>query len=153
MPDGVTFFTREEVPIGLGIEDLGKMLAFLKRVRPPGASLRRYSDWLQHDGLHFANGTMSLPELERWFASPQGLVAATEDEHAVYTGVSDAECSWYLRFRAESDVNERSLAAMYSLTLVPEMAEHFRAEVLPRLRGGLDAEPSGSHFLRITVEG
>ncbi|MDY7109724.1 MAG: hypothetical protein SYC29_13900 [Planctomycetota bacterium] len=142
----MTFWTKP-IPAPQLSTWLCEVAAFLQQL-DPHAAMKRYDDWLEHDGLHFDRGAITFPELFSAIGSPRDLLAATPDDDRVCVGVADERGRWYLRFRLEWDDDGRELTGFFDVTLRHELADRFRTELDTR---SLIVEPSAAYFARIQV--
>ena len=144
-PFGTTYRV-EEMPALQIAGILCMVVAFFERI-DQHASMKRYDDWIEHDGLAFGHKrSITFAELYNVVESPQSLLDNTPDDHAVCVGIADSRNRWYLRFRAESEEDEEGPIGAFDLTLLPELARQFELDIaIPEMI----AEPSVAYFDRI----
>ena len=148
-PDGITFSTSEEVPVFDLCVLLRRISIFLRGVSSPSTDLFLYDDWWQHDGLHFSRGTITFDDLSAMVETPRALFEATPDEHAVFVGIAPRDAGWYLRFRVESDPDQRTMVGSFALTVPSEAAAAFNAEVAAGSGYPLVQEAAGRYYDRV----
>ena len=130
-------------------EDLCCIVSYLQE-QSESQELNRYHDWWEHDEMHFPAGSIDFHKLTRLIDSPRSLVEAMTQEHRVFEAIAPSDRKWYLRFLAEWDEDDAELVGEYSLTLAVEHCPAFEAEVVPKLRCGIDCEADVvAYFLRI----
>jgi hypothetical protein len=126
LPDGVNFRATTELPLALASKCLSRVASFLQPV-VGHAPLRRFDDWLEHDGLQFEGAGLDVPGLFQLVGTAQSLYEATPADDYVYVGVGPLDMNWYLRFRAEWDESGNSLVARFDITLPQDLATTFPA--------------------------
>ena len=149
-PPGINFRSADELPADVLCAALAATASFLQHPDPT-LRLRRFHDWLQHDGLMFDRGEVDFHELFRMIGTPRALLAAMPGDHEVRVGVAPAEGTpWYLRFILDWDADDTHLVGAFDVTLPPELAERYRREVVPGLGFAVDEEDAAVYFARIT---
>jgi hypothetical protein len=131
-PQGVSFTTVDECPLGTASRDLCKIAASLQGLAPFG-KLVRYDDWYDHDGLYFQRCQTDSHGLFQLVQTPRALLEATPGDDYVCVGIAPDDRSWYLRFRAEWDDQDEKVVRTYSLMLNKRLVERFEGEVIPGL--------------------
>src|SRR5262249_28891775 len=90
-PEGINFRSAT-----MDVATLSRTLcevASFPQALDPYASLRRFDDWREHDGLLFARGSLDFPSLFRLIGTPKALLEATPDDDEVRVGVAPADDS------------------------------------------------------------
>lgn len=150
-PEGVTFRSAEEI----AVSDLGALLrrvaGFLQGLQLSSQSLRLYHDWWQHDGLHFDRRAITFHDLFAMIETPRAIFEATPDDPEVFVGVAPDHAGWYLRFRAEWDVDNRSIVGSFAVTVPSERAPAFAAAVAALSQHRLVEEAAARYYERVIV--
>jgi hypothetical protein len=152
LPDGINFRTASDLPlVGLS-QCLCQVASFLQRI-VGHAPLRRFDDWLEHDGLQFQveRAPLDVHGLFGLVGSAQSLDEATPSDEYVYVGVAPLDVGWYLRFRADWDGAGDSLVGQFDITLPHDLAMRFRVEVVADLRCSITEESAATYYKRIVV--
>ncbi len=149
-PIGTTFTSEHEARLDEVIQTASRLLSFLQAQSISPVRLRRYDDWLEHDGLHFPGRQIEFSEVFRLFGSPRSLFEATPKDDAVCIGIGPESNDWYLRARAHWSSEDTDLVGMISITMPPLLAQRFREEVQAQSSLPLSEEESIAHFSRIT---
>lgn len=150
-PEGTTFYTCGLFPISTVSRDLCKVAAFMQQLAPY-ATLIRYEDWWEHDGLHFERERLDFHGLFHLVGTARDLLAATPHDDQVYVGIAPKDRSWYLRFCGAWDDKGEKLLGEFSLTLPDVTAARFRSDVVGQLECAMKQENSRSHFQNISPE-
>lgn len=149
-PIGTTFTSEHEARLDEVIQTASRLLPFLQAQRISPIRLRRYDDWLEHDGLHFPGPQIEFSEVFRLFGSPRSLFEATPEDDAVCIGIGPESNDWYLRARAHWNAEDTELVGMISITMTSLLAKRYRGEVQAQSLQSLSEEESTGYFSRIT---
>jgi hypothetical protein len=132
LPDGVNFYCSDFISASALSGDLVKIVGFLQHVDQK-IHLRRFDDWWQYNGLHFSKGSIDFRTLLEIVRSPESILEAMTGDEAVRVGVAPPDESWYLRFYSHQGNDTAFVEGDYEITLPPDLANAFSAQVLPRL--------------------
>jgi hypothetical protein len=113
--------------------------------------LRRFDDWLEHDGLQFEKPQLDMHGLFGLVGGAQSLYEATPPDDYVCVGVAPVDVSWYLRFRADWDEAGDSLVGRFDITLPPDLATRFRGEVVADIGCQVTEETATTYYKRVGV--
>jgi hypothetical protein len=128
-PGGIAFHTAEDIEADDLCILLHDVIVFLGTLEPPPRKLCRYDDWWQHDGLHFARGSITFGELAAMVETPRTMLEATPDNEAVFVGIAPEDARWYLRFRTERDADDHRIVGRMALILPAESAHAFATTI------------------------
>lgn len=137
------------MPIQALRRDLCRIAVFLQEARPHVA-LQRFDDWYEHDGLHFAKGSLDFHGLFALIGSSRAIFEAVPGDDRVHVGIAPADASWYLRFHACWSDDDETLEGDYDVTLGQDFAVRFR-DIVPTLEAAIDEEDSQGFFSRIRI--
>ena len=151
---GTTFRPQDRLPADVLCAALAQTVSFLQQPDPT-LRLRRFADWLQHDGLMFEEGVITFHDLFKLIATPRALLSAMTGDFEVRLGVAPAPAEsadpWYLRFILDWDDDEVHLIGEFDLTLSsPSAAEAYLRDVVGGLPFPATAEDAQPYFRRIT---
>jgi hypothetical protein len=149
-PIGTSFTSDNDARPDVVIQTAARILPFLQAQNISPVRLRRYDDWLEHDGLHFPGPQIEFLDVFRLFASPRSLFEATPEDEAVCIGIGPESSDWYLRARAHWNSVDTELVGMISITMHLSLAQRFREEVQALSSLPLSEEESIAYFSRIT---
>src|SRR5262245_57839227 len=62
-PQGITFYTEDEVAVTELCTILRRVAVFLQGLQVSSPPLRLYHDWWEHDGLHFERRAITFHDL------------------------------------------------------------------------------------------
>jgi hypothetical protein len=130
---GVNFAFGEALPAASLARILCRIAGFIQDVEPYGTTLRRYDDWREHDGPHFARGDMAPHDLFAMVESPRALLQAMPGDENVFVGVAPLDGRWYLRMYLAWDDSGYTLAGRCDITVPESMAGRFRSEVVAQV--------------------
>lgn len=150
-PSGTSFSLAGDLLAADLCRALLKTTSFLQAIEPHGATLHRYEDWWEHDGLHFARGRSGFPDLFHLIESPRALLQAIPDEEDVFVGVGPPHGHWYLRFRLAWDDAGFQLDGRFDLTLPPQQATLYREEVARPLNLPIIEQDAASYYRAIKL--
>jgi hypothetical protein len=148
-PQGINLRSDYELSPGLLAEALVKTTAFLQGIEPQGTILLKYADWWEHDGLHFAEGTLDFAALSQMVQSPSALLKAMPGDFCVFVGVAPEDFVWYLRFYLDTDAEEDEMSGRFDLTLRQELIEPYKKEVIRPLRLEMQEQEAGEYYRSI----
>jgi|ERR1700733_2139453 hypothetical protein len=148
LPDGINFRAAGELPVARLSQCLCKVASFLQSIVGQ-ALLRRFDDWLEHDGLQFEKPPLDVHGMFQLIGSAQSLYEATPRDEYVCVGVAPLDGSWYLRFRADWDEAGDSLVGRFDITLPSDLAVSFRNDVVAGLGCAVTEESAGTYYKRV----
>jgi hypothetical protein len=127
---------------------LVKVVAYLQN-RTAGSKLIKYTDWWEHNGLHFIKDEISFGILASMIDNPRRILESMPGVDSVFIGVSPTGCEWYLRYYLDWDDNGKSLVGKFDITVPESMHAEFEDEVVKELGFPMDKEASGEYYRRI----
>ena len=149
-PQGINFSCVEDVSADELATALHKTAGFLQALNPY-ASLHRYDDWWEHDGLHFCRGESDFSGLFKMIRSPQSLLEAMPGDDEVFVGVASDDGDWYLRFYLFWDDDGYRLLGRFDLTLPARLQLDYQEEVIQKLNLEMKATESAVYYESIIV--
>jgi hypothetical protein len=156
--DGVNFRPREALSPETLCAALAQTVEFLRR-DDPSLRLRRFEDWIQHDGLMFERADVTFEDVLRWVQTPGALMSAMKDDDEVRVGVAPApgrpgppSGPWYLRFILAPDADHADLEGEFDLTLPTPAAGEYRREVVAASPFSFVEEDATIYYIRINAE-
>jgi hypothetical protein len=150
LPDGINFRTASELPLARLSQCLCRVASFLQSI-VGHAPLRRFDDWLEHDGLQFEKAQLDVHGLFQLAETARTLYEATPADDCVCVGVAPLDVNWYLRFRASWDEAEASLVGRFDITLPQDLAMRFRDELVADLECAITEESAATYYKRVGV--
>ncbi|WP_218081908.1 hypothetical protein [Anthocerotibacter panamensis] len=147
-PEGLNFHCAEDLSILALASGLGSVASFLLEL-DPRARLYTYTDWWEHDGLHFPKGKTDLHGLFEMIKTPQALLRSMPGYNKVFVGVAPASNLWYLRFYVDWDDHGAHLMGRFDLTLPLDCVRLFKSRVLPLIEGSLIQQEASAYYATI----
>lgn len=151
VPQGINLRSNYELLPGLLSEALVKTVGFLQSIQPHEESTYRYADWWEHDGLHFAKGTLDFTNLLQLVQSPAALLNAMPGDFCVFVGVTAQDFRWYLRFYLDPDAQADDLFGRFDLTLPAELVARYREQVVGPLGLEMQEQDAGEYYRSIQL--
>ena len=148
-PQGINLRSDPDLTPDVLSDALVKTVAFLQSIEPQASGLWEYADWWEHDGLHFAKGSLDFAALVQKVASPSTLLKAMPGDFSVFIGIAPQDFSWYLRFYLEPDPGEDESTGRFDLTLQPELMERYKKEVVEPLRLEIQEQEAHGYYQSI----
>jgi hypothetical protein len=150
-PAGVTFHTAGEIAVSELCALLQRVAVFLQSLQLSSPSLRLYHDWWQHDGLHFDRRAITFSDLFSIIQTPRAIFEATPNDHDVFVGIAPESAEWYLRFRAEWDVDDQRIVGSFAVTVPLGKARVFTTEIGATSQHRIVEEAAETYFARVIV--
>ncbi|HYF64474.1 MAG TPA: hypothetical protein VD886_16740 [Herpetosiphonaceae bacterium] len=148
-PAGRNFHLAEPVPARALWESLTRVARFIQDIEPYGSTLNRYSDWWEHDGLHFPAGTLDNHMLFGLLASPRSILEAMPGDDYVFIGIAPADGRWYLRFYLDWDARGIECVGRFDMTVPHELAARFQHEIADHLPAPMIAMDADAYYRSI----
>ena len=148
-PIGINFHLQQPIPLDLLSDALCKIVVFMQ-ANDKYKTLKLYSDWWQHDGLHFDGDHINILELLEIVKAPQAILGFMPGDDYVRVGIAPESLEWYLRFYAV-EANNHLRQGDFDITLPKQLSEKFRQEVMKNLGLSIQEEPSTSYYSRIMM--
>lgn len=148
LPIGINFSTEDVSPTDLG-HDVAKILDFLQS-KDKDERLKRFDDWLKHDGLLFEKGKASYSEVMELAKHPEILEQKMPGDTFVCIGLLSNRQNWYFRIFINEEMRDEELRAEYDITMPEGLAAEFDGALKGQLRCRLIKQDSEAYYNEIS---
>ena len=90
-----------------------------------------FDDWLEFDGTHFPRKKIDSSEFEQLLTDSKRIFEARRADFLVYTGISPASYTWYLRYNIDTQ-NEAKPICLIDVSIPYIDAERFKELVIDK---------------------
>jgi hypothetical protein len=149
-PKGVNFLCSKELSAIELSKVLCKTASFIQQIEPY-AKLNRYSDWWEHDGLHFYQESINFDRLFSIIHSPKALLESMTGDFNVFIGIAPENNSWYLRFYLEWNEDDENLVGRFDVSFPKELAEKFKEGVLSQFNLEIKVQDAEQYYQSIIL--